>query len=73
MTTISVPVPPKLEALLDELVKKGYGANKADVFRKALSLVAEEEAVFSVLRAEQEVKEGKVLRGDLATLTKKFS
>jgi len=68
MSTLSVPVPPKLEELVDSLVKKGYGANKADVVRKALILLAEEEAVQAVLRAEQEP----TLSGDLKKLAKKL-
>ena len=66
MTTISVPLPPKLEELVSNLVKSGYGANKADVVRKALQLLAEEEAVNAVLKAEREPS----LRGDLKKLAK---
>ncbi len=68
MSTLSVPVSPKLEELVEMLVKKGYGANKADVVRKALVLLAEEEAVQAVLRAEQEP----TLKGDLRKLAKKL-
>lgn len=63
-----MPVSPKLEELVEMLVKKGYGANKADVVRKALVLLAEEEAVQAVLRAEQEP----TLKGDLRKLAKKL-
>lgn len=41
--------------------------------RKALVLLAEEEAVNAVLKAEQEVGEGKILRGDLKKLMRKLS
>lgn len=68
MTTLSVPVPPKLEELVNSLVKKGYGSNKADVVRRALELLAEEEAVRSVLIAQGEP----TLKGDLKTLMKKL-
>ena len=68
MSTLSVPVSPKLEELVEMLVKKGYGANKADVVRKAVVLLAEEEAVQAVLRAEQEP----TLKGDLRKLAKKL-
>ena len=50
------------------MVRKGYGANKADVVRKALVLLAEEEAVLSILKAEQEP----TLKGDLKKLAKKL-
>ncbi|OGZ02192.1 MAG: hypothetical protein A2390_00370 [Candidatus Liptonbacteria bacterium RIFOXYB1_FULL_36_10] len=68
MSTISVPVSPKLEELIESLVKRGYGASKADVVRKALILLAEEEAVRLVLLAEQEP----TLKGDLKKLAKKL-
>jgi Arc/MetJ-type ribon-helix-helix transcriptional regulator len=72
MTTLSVPVSSKLEELVNSLVKKGYGANKADVVRKALELLAEEEAIKAVRDAQQEVKDGKTLKGDLGKLIKKM-
>jgi len=67
MTTISVPLPAHLEEFVNKLAKE-RGSNKAAVVRSALDLLAEEEAVNAVLRARQEVAEGKVLRGDLDTL-----
>lgn len=72
MTTLSVPISPKLEEVVGMLIKKGYGVNRADVVRKALKLLAEEEAVSSVLKSEQEVKDGKILRGDLKKIAKKI-
>ena len=73
MSTISVPLTPKLEEAMNSLIEKGYGRNKADVMRKALELLTEEEAVQDVLRAEKELGEGKLLKGDLRKLAKKFS
>jgi Arc/MetJ-type ribon-helix-helix transcriptional regulator len=65
MSTISVPLPPELETKLDELVQEGAGANRADVMRKALALFIEDTAVMHVLMAEQEVTQGKILRGSI--------
>jgi predicted transcriptional regulator len=67
VTTISVPLNPKSEKELSELVEI-TGANRVAVIRKAIELYREDEAVNAVLKAEQEVKEGKVLRGDLKSL-----
>lgn len=67
MTTISVPLNPKAEKDLNELVEI-TGANRVAVIRKAIELYREDEAVNAVLRAEQEIKEGKILRGDLKSL-----
>lgn len=68
MTTISVPLPADLEKSLNHLVKSGYGSNKADVVRRAIVNLVEQEAVETVLRAEREQS----LSGDLKTLAKKL-
>ena len=67
MTTISVPLNPKSEKELNELVEI-TGANRVAVIRKAIELYREDEAVNAVLKAEQEVAEGKILRGDLKSI-----
>lgn len=67
MTTISVPLNPKAEKDLNELVEI-TGANRVAVIRKAIELYREDEAVNAVLKAEQEIKEKKILRGDLKSL-----
>jgi len=67
MTTISVPLNPKSEQELNELVEI-TGANRVAVIRKAIELYREDEAVNAVLKAEQEVKEGKILSGDLKSI-----
>jgi len=71
MSTISVPLPPHLEELVNTMAK-ARGSNKAEVVRYARQLLAEEEAVEAVLKAEREVADGKTLQGDLDTLAKKI-
>ncbi len=73
MTTISVPIPSFLEEFIDSMVESGSAANKADVVRKALIHYREEEAVNSILRGQQEIRDGKILTGDLDELAKKYS
>ncbi|XKT75456.1 MAG: ribbon-helix-helix protein, CopG family [Patescibacteria group bacterium UBA2103] len=68
MATISVPLSSELEARLDALIADGAGSNRADVMRRALEQFAEDEAVRKVLESEQEVKEGKIIRGDIDAL-----
>lgn len=68
MSTLSVPLTPQLEEVVNRLVKNGYGANKADVVRKAIKLLNEEEAVKAVLLAQNEPS----LKGDLRQLMKKI-
>ncbi|OIP77973.1 MAG: hypothetical protein AUK16_00955 [Parcubacteria group bacterium CG2_30_44_11] len=62
MTTISVPLNAEAEKALNELTEI-TGANRVAVIRKAIKHYHEEEAINAVLRAEQEVSEGKLLRG----------
>ena len=72
MTTLSIPISPELEKFVTGMVEQGHAANKADVVRKALKKLSEDEAVTAVLQAEQEWREGKILRGDLDSLAKKI-
>lgn len=68
MTTISVPIPAHLEESLNNLIKNGRGSNKAELVRRAITNMIEEEAVAVVLRAREEP----TLHGDLKELAKKF-
>ncbi len=73
MTVITVPVSKEQEEFVSSMISRGYAPNKAEVVRRALRLLAEEEAVASVVKAEQEAREGKALRGDVRWLVKKIS
>lgn len=68
MSTLSVPLTPELEKFINNQVKSGYAANKADVVRRALTRFSEDEAVEMILRAQKEIADGKGLRGDLRKL-----
>jgi len=68
MTTISVPLSSNIEEKLNNLIKSGYGSNKADVVRRAIVSVSEEEAIEVVLKAQREPG----LSGDLRELAKKL-
>lgn len=64
MNTLSIPVPQQLERFIARMVKSGAASTKAEVVRQALSRYAEEKLVESVLLAEQELKDGKEVRGE---------
>lgn len=68
MSLLSVPLTSELEITVNRLVKAGVAPNKAELMRKALTRLAEEEAVAAVLRAEREP----TLRGNLRALIKKI-
>ena len=68
MTTISVPIPPFMEAFIEKHIREGYATNKADVVRKALTLLAEQRAIEDILEAQKEP----TLKGDLRELAKQL-
>ena len=68
MTTISVPLSAELLRLLEKLQGEGAGATKADIMRKALKKLAEDQAIQDVLDAHNEP----TLEGDLKELMKKI-
>ncbi|MDP3996155.1 MAG: type II toxin-antitoxin system ParD family antitoxin [bacterium] len=68
MTTLSTPVPSHMEEFIKKQIKEGKAANKADVVRRALKMLEEEEAVQAILKAHREP----TLRGDLRDLSKKI-
>ena len=72
MTTISVPIPENLVDFINQMIAGGVAETKAEVIRQALRKYAEEEAFASVLKSRQEIKEGKVLEGNLVDLVKQF-
>jgi len=73
MSTLSVPLPIHIEEAMSQMVKRGLGSTKASIAREAITKFIEDEAVFAVLRAEQEIREGKIVRGDLRKILKKSS
>ena len=72
MSTLTVPLTAELAEQIEELVKSGRASNKADLARHALEKYIEDQAVTDVLNAEREVREGKVLSGDLDELAAKL-
>jgi len=71
MTTLSIPLPSNLEEFVERSVKNGYAPTKAEVVRKALRRLEEEQAINDVLEAQREARKGKILKGDLRDLLKK--
>lgn len=72
MTTISVPISADLEEFINNMIADKKAENKAQVVRQALYKAKEEEAINNVLISQRELKEGKILTGDLRELSKKF-
>ena len=72
MTTISIPLNNELNDYIEEQVKLGNASSKAELIRRAIIKFKEEEFVQTILKAQQEIKDGKVLTGDLDELAKGF-
>ncbi len=72
MSTLSVPLSSTLLEFIDEMIRKGVGSNKAEIVRRALIRFAEDQAVEMVLRSEEELRNGKILRGDLKKIAKRL-
>ncbi len=73
MSTISVPLSTELDEYVTNAVRRGDAASKADLVRRALRRYAEDEAINVVLRSQQEMREGKVIYGNLRKILKKLS
>jgi len=73
MTTISIPITNELNEFIDEQVELGKVASKAELIRRAIIKFKDDEFITSILKAKQEIKEGKALVGDLDKLAKGFN
>jgi Arc/MetJ-type ribon-helix-helix transcriptional regulator len=68
MSILSVPIPNNMLESINELIKQGIVANKAEAARRAIQLYLEDQAVKAVLKASKEPS----LKGDLDELAKKI-
>jgi len=68
MTTISIPITKEQEKFIRAYIKEGKAENKAQVVRRALAKLKEDEAIQAVLQAEHEPW----LKGDLRELMRKM-
>ena len=72
MSTITVPLPRDLEDFINDEVASGRGESKAHLVREALVRMREEKALHRLKEAEEDIKVGRVYKGDLAKLLKKM-
>ncbi len=73
MTTITIPINAELERFIEEELKNGKSETKAHVVRYALLRLKEERAIERLEEAERDILDGRVYRGSLTKLAKKFS
>ena len=71
MSTITVPLTPELDLFIEGQLR-GEFKSKAELVRQALQFYQEALEVQEILNAQREGKEGKILKGNLRQLAKKF-
>jgi len=72
MTTITTPIGKELEEFIGREMREGRAATKTQVVRQALELLREERALERIREAEEDIKRGRVYRGNLRKLIKKL-
>lgn len=72
MTTITVPINKELESFIAEELSQGGGESKAHLVRYALERLREERAFSRIEEARRDITEGRVYKGDLKKMLKKF-
>jgi Arc/MetJ-type ribon-helix-helix transcriptional regulator len=72
MTTITVPINKELELFIEEELSHGERESKAHLVRYALERLREERAFMRIEEARRDIVEGRVYKGDLKKLLKKF-
>jgi Arc/MetJ-type ribon-helix-helix transcriptional regulator len=72
MPTITVPINAELEEFINEEVGRGKSESKAHLVRAALLRLREERALARLNEAEEDIRAGRVYKGDLRVLLKKM-
>ena len=72
MSVITIPVDAEIESFINRQIDLKNYESKADLVRLALRKFIEEKEVEEILKASQEIRDGKGLKGDLDTLAKMF-
>ena len=72
MATITVPLRRELEDFIYREIKEGRAATKTHAVRQALELLREQRAFERILEAEEDIKAGRVHKGDLRKLLNKM-
>jgi Arc/MetJ-type ribon-helix-helix transcriptional regulator len=72
MSTITIPITKDLENFINEEIKAGTSESKAHLVRYALGRLMEERSLARIQEAESDIKVGRIYKGDLKKLLKKF-
>jgi Arc/MetJ-type ribon-helix-helix transcriptional regulator len=72
MTTITVPITKELQTFIESELKAETSESKAHLVRYALGRLQEERAILRLQEAEMDIKEGRVYKGNLKKILKRF-
>jgi len=72
MTTITLTISNELNDFINEQIKKGVFSNKTELVIHAIQKIKDGFFVQEILQAKQEIKGGKLVKGDLDKITKLF-
>ncbi len=68
MSIVTIPLESDLIAFIEAEIKEGNAETKTQVIRQALRKLREERAFARLREAESDVREGRLLKGDLKKL-----
>ena len=71
MSILSVSLPAEIEAFIEREIASGEFETKSQIVKKALRQLEEELALQRILKAEQEIRDGKGIEGDLREIIKR--
>ena len=72
MPIVTVPLEGELFGFIEEEIREGNAETKTQVIRQALRRLREERAFSRLREAESDIREGRVLKGDLRALLDKL-
>ena len=72
MATLSVPLTPDLENFIQSVIDDNKAETKAEVVRMSLRQAREDKFFADLREAQQEIKDGKYITGDLREIMKKL-
>lgn len=72
MAVVTIPLDGDLIEFIEEEIREGNAETKTQVIRQALRRLREERAFTRLREAESDIREGRLLQGDLRNLLNKL-
>jgi Arc/MetJ-type ribon-helix-helix transcriptional regulator len=72
MPTVTIPLESELFEFIEEEIREGNADTKTQVIRQAIRRLREERAFTRLREAESDIREGRLLQGDLREILAKL-